>query len=556
MSLNPSEIQDVISQITFVKVIKNFSKGDFYITGSVEISLPKLSAPITFDIQIAPQYPFKTFDTESIKFINPSLIIYNHVMGDGAICIHTSHSKDLHEKLKIDVQSLKNWIEKYIINGDSDIHYEHLILKESPINDNYYSYTFSDLDGRFQKGEFGKVKLSPLSSGLYRENFINNFIVQSFISSTGLELHCQWNDRYKKLPLSPVEGIFYFTEESPSLNKRFCIANWMDLNQFVQSDFNNYLNDQWTNCSQNNENIILPLFLGFRIPGQNIHWVSALITKNSYPLREIMNKNERGIIIPKLSFQDIIIDWGVTRNASYSNFFGRGKFSNLITNKKILIIGVGAIGSMIAKTLTRGGCKFLDFIDYDIKEPENVCRSEYFFQSGICNKTDELINILSGISPHITSKRLNNNYFENVTKGFQGDTKYTNKLTSELNNYDYIIDCSTDNDLMYILNSLEVNATLINLSITNHAKELVCAFHLNIYNFVLNQFSNILQNDVDDLYNPTGCWSPTFKASYNDINVLVQIALKRVNKLISERLPLNNFVVQEDENQFLKIIEY
>ncbi|MBK7872890.1 MAG: ThiF family adenylyltransferase [Saprospiraceae bacterium] len=65
-------------------------------------------------------------------------------------------------------------------------------------------------------------------------------------------------------------------------------------------------------------------------------------------------------------------------------------FGEKLTNKKILIIGVGAVGSMIAKTLTRGGCRFIDFVDHDLKEPENICRSEYIFSNGITNKTEEL----------------------------------------------------------------------------------------------------------------------------------------------------------------------
>ena len=58
-----------------------------------------------------------------------------------------------------------------------------------------------------------------------------------------------------------------------------------------------------------------------------------------------------------------------------------------LTNSKILIIGIGAIGSIVAKTLVRSGCTKVDFIDYDIKEPENVCRSEYSFYTGTVSYT-------------------------------------------------------------------------------------------------------------------------------------------------------------------------
>src|SRR5690606_3444239 len=121
-----------------------------------------------------------------------------------------------------------------------------------------------------------------------------------------------------------------------------------------------------------------------------------------------------------------------------------------------------------------------------------------------------------------------------------------------------IFNCSADSDLMYILGILDFDSELINISITNHAKDLVCAFHPNIYRFVQNQFVNVLENDVEDLYNPTGCWSPTFKASYNDINALVQYALKYINVLYRDEKPKNNFTLSVDEENGLdiKLTEY
>ncbi len=102
---------------------------------------------------------------------------------------------------------------------------------------------------------------------------------------------------------------------------------------------------------------------------------------------------------------------------------------------------------------------------------------------------------------------------------------------------------------MYILNSLEIKLDIINLSITNHANELVCAFYPNLYHFVRTQFEEILDNDIVNLYEPTGCWSPTFKASYNDINTLLQIAIKHINKIYKTNKAKNNFIVKYNDNQ-------
>lgn len=111
---------------------------------------------------------------------------------------------------------------------------------------------------------------------------------------------------------------------------------------------------------------------------------------------------------------------------------------------------------------------------------------------------------------------------------------------------------------MYVLDSLEIDCDLINMSISNHAKDLVCAFYPNIYAFVNHQFGSIINNKVEDLYNPTGCWSPTFKASYNDIATMVQLALKQINRMYEKELSKDNFIIRTDEDRVfnLKIENY
>ena len=58
----------------------------------------------------------------------------------------------------------------------------------------------------------------------------------------------------------------------------------------------------------------------------------------------------------------------------------------------------------------------------------------------------------------------------------------------------------------------------------------------------------MLGKDSDkDLYNPTGCWSPTFKASYNDISSKVQYALKHIVNMLCSLEPMSSFYITENE---------
>lgn len=555
MILDIDKIKNIISEISFVEKIYFIEQRESYITGKVKIAFDGLAEFLDFDFRIAPQYPLRTYDSESITFINKELIAFNHVMKGGDICIHTSHSTNLKEKLIIDFNSLKDWIVKYYINREKDIKYEHIVINGSPVNDTYYAYLFTECKNSFFKGECGEVRISSLNSGIYKDKTILNFFVQDFTSIHGEKKACQWSNVYKSKQIT-ANGFYYFIEDTPAIHGKFGFSYYHEISHLLSTDFLNLLHEfEKRNIKQNRKQVI-PLFLGYKINETEIHWQVTLITIGNFPLKGIP-QTVNGIKTGKWNsgLLNEEIRWGLTKNISYKYFFGRGIFSEKLTKKNILIIGIGAIGSIIAQTLTRCGCQYIDYVDYDVKEPENVCRSEYKIVNGITNKTQELNKILNEISPFINSNYLNNNYFQYLIKSFFTDKDYRENIERELNNYDFIFDCTTDNDLMYVLNSLSLDVEMINISITNHANEMVCAFYPNIYKFVNNQFSNILKNDVQDLYEPTGCWSPTFKASYNDINVLVQIALKHLNELIFNNKQRNNFVITEESNNY-KILEF
>ena len=116
-----------------------------------------------------------------------------------------------------------------------------------------------------------------------------------------------------------------------------------------------------------------------------------------------------------------------------------------------------------------------------------------------------------------------------------------------LNEYDVIFDCTTDNHLMVLLDSLSLKALVVNLSITNHAKELTCVFSPQIARYIEFLYSKLLTQDKSDMFNPSGCWNPTFKASYNDISLMVQFALKHIIQMLSSLEPISNFYLDEKE---------
>ena len=559
---NIEEIKNIVSTIPFIDVLEDFNQSETFLKGKVSVkNLKGLNENLTFEVQIFPHYPLKSHDSEGIKFINKDLIPYNHVMGDGSICIHTLHSPKLKQKLLADFESLKVWIEKYYIHKDKDSHYEHIIIDEQPFDEIYYSYQFTDVDYSFSKGEFGKVDLIHLSNGIYKKKTIFNFLIKSFhLLKKPIKINSKWSKYYMNFEAKNI-GLFVFLEDVPAYHNRFSFTNWLELENYIPTDFLQYLYD-FKKINKKQKNTFFPIFFGYKTVENEIHWISTHVKTTEIPIRGIPVIDSKNVKL-KGQWESKIIDqninWAITKNSSYKYLFGRGTFCDKITNAKILIIGVGAIGSMVAKTLVKCGAKNLNIVDYDVKEPENVCRSEYNFSNGLYDKTFELIKTLQENSPFVNVNFYNNNeYFESFIKTFHKDKEAKKEYEKSLNQFDIVFNCSTDSDLMFVLDQLKLSTDLINLSITNHAKDLVCAFYPKLYNYVQNQFINILDNDVEDLYNPTGCWSPTFKASYNDISLLVQYALKEINRIYLESKPKDNFTlsINSDSNNDIKFTQY
>ncbi|QNS41702.1 ThiF family adenylyltransferase [Chryseobacterium manosquense] len=551
MNQRVNEINTVVESIPDVKIVKPFEQSKIDIEGCITVFVEGLEQPLEFNVTVHPQYPFKSHETETIKFSNDNLIEHKHIMQNGAICIHTAHTPVLSQKLIYDIESVKAWIKKYYINKDSDTHYEHLIVTQKAFNENHFAYFFNEVDYTFHKNQFGFVDYSIMNNGVFYKENIQSSIFQTFLNSDRKKIvEVDWNFQLKNLPQST--GLFIFLKDTPSKNQRWVFDDWKDFEATLPQDFLKFLHNVEERLGKE-KGKTLPLFVGYNISETEIHWQAIILEIGNFPFY--------GEKINKQWFTKIKdgsqIHWAMTRNCSYKYFFGRGKLSDRITESKMLIIGIGAIGSIVAKTLVRCGCRKLDFIEYDVKEPENVCRSEYSFFTGITNKTNDLVNELCLISPYYEIPKGGYEFsemFDIVIKSYLNDRQTKNEIEKIINEYDIIFDCSADNDLLYVLSQLNINSTLLNLSISNHAKHLVCATEHNRYEFITSQFGgNILKFDVDDLHNPTGCWSPTFKASYNDINVLVQTAIKQINLTLEQEKTLRNFVIETDDTSGFNI---
>lgn len=260
--------------------------------------------------------------------------------------------------------------------------------------------------------------------------------------------------------------------------------------------------------------------------------------------------------------QDIPLNTSIAKRIKQDEFYGRGCLASGFINKKILLIGLGAIGSFLAETLVRGGIRDITLSDGDYVEAGNLCRASFEMNSIGDSKASALADKLERISPFCAVKQ-EGEWYENglflcdYKHGeFYGNVNYDSqeKFLKEIEKYDLIIDCTASNELLHFLSyAVKLPTQLISVCITNHAKD--CLFLSNTNGNVFEQRKHVLakiEQDTDNFYVAgTGCYSPTFLASASDILPFTNLVVRKINKSLESTMPITSTVWHYQEDSIL-----
>lgn len=543
--ITADRIKELIAATEGIGLVDDFAidkTGSLF--GRIAVNTGPEETGLVWDVEISPAYPFKAMGRESIQFLNKSLLDYPHIMQGGNLCMHPAEYENTESQFIHDLEQLKEWVNKYYLKGEKDAHYEHLVVNHYPIQEEYYSFCFAETQEDFADGDYGLVHYAVLLKGCKHEKRVNNFVVQKFVSYKQLkerELPCKISQSYQKL--TSFDGVYCLLKDVPSVHNKFIVEDYGSIKELFSQSQKNYIHSFV--LSNRGKYNYFPLFCGYRIPNGEVHWQAMILFMGALPIEPIRmgtGKNRFWYT----DFKSGQIQWAETENISYKYFFGRGAMPEELANKKVLIMGIGAIGSIVAETLTRCGAKNITLYDIDNKEPGNVCRSAYLFFTGITEKTLELECLLTQISPHVECVSLKS-VVDLVVKTYAARHEDKHALAKLFDEYDVVFDCTTDNQLMQVVDTTGTKAQVVNLSITNHAQDLICAFSPNITETIVLVYTLLNRDTETDMYNPTGCWAPTFKASYNDISSKVQFAVKHIIKMLSGEEPINSFYITEDD---------
>lgn len=279
--------------------------------------------------------------------------------------------------------------------------------------------------------------------------------------------------------------------------------------------------------------------------GTKIIW--GLFSTQRHKFKYNETQYDLGVIeLRTRELQEIPLFRQLSQHISENQFFGRGRLEKGLRDKKIGLLGAGALGSMLAESLIRGGVKHLHLWDNDLVEPGNICRSGYNMNDLGESKIEALSQKLRKISPFCKIKTSGgwsgNPYLRWEVKYTQGDF-YSNinyssqqKVLDSIKDCDLVIDCTGSNELLHFLSYALTDRDVVSCCITNRAKDLLCLTNRtgNLFEQRKMHLARIEQDTENFYVEGTGCWSPTFLANYCDIAALVNLFVRDLNDSMKE----------------------
>lgn len=244
------------------------------------------------------------------------------------------------------------------------------------------------------------------------------------------------------------------------------------------------------------------------------------------------------------AFVDRAVPWGESIPYSDDLARARGSLSAKARQTKIGVLGCGAVGSLVAEHLARGGVADLSLFDMETLELENLSRHSLGPADVGQNKAVALARRLNGINPdgHVRG-------FAFALPPRPTPLRMDRPAWDVLMRADVLIDC-TANDIVFSWASRHGRSKgkrVLHLFLNAHARMLTfCASgrHASCARVAQRLFEDIKQSRVpftweeyellgEEIMPGPGCWHATFPALGSDIDGLVAPTIRIIERLLS-----------------------
>ncbi len=364
----------------------------------------------------------------------------------------------------------------------------------------------------------------------------------TYIESSSEEKYGIWF----KMPRIPVLTPWQIPETWDQL---FCIGSSMGI------DLKRLITDMLIKYRSKAPSILLFGFpIADRIGRQSIamHWFCVDI--QPYP-------SNRGFKDPQAYLKHAVnvllsagrrIPWILTQNWHKSQISARGSVHQRLQDSRIVIVGAGAIGSMLAESLLRLGCGKMTIVDADVIEIGNLCRHTLTMRSIWQFKAAEIAVRLNTIFPYAAVDF----YSKKVEQLMSSDRQV-------LDNADIIIEVTGDDDVLRMLMnvsidnskkiisvSTDVKATRLYCYVANRAAppESIMHFFEKLQPWLKAELTQIESFELPMEH--VGCWHPISPARIDDLLMLINAGIKPLEKAIEQEKTNHLIIVEKTLDEY------
>lgn len=512
-----------------IVLLESFVFNEVYASHVGEIGVSTSKGDVHFTVHLPEAYP-----QGEAHFYPREFADYPHqnsatLAGHGGyLCLTTPFSNHMASRLALEINQLHGWLERYYVREEIDLHYEYVPIRRASGAHLLFDEESADCTtDRFATQHSGTFTYDALRSDKGATEHVPSAPV---FLGTGLgNLPARWAATART---SRYTGVWTLLSQEPVLQRKARVESWEDLLPLLPADFYALLRElglehQFRRRSPTALNRCFLLAVGYRIPngsGKEITWDVLLV-----PL-ELLRRDVSALKVQG-RFDGLgrkKLGWGVSSNASYSRFFGRGQLPNSLANRRVLILGIGAVGSCLAESLVRGGLRNVAVADFDIVALGNICRSRFRFQDVDLRKTLALKAHLSTLSPYVAVEAYNS-----LTPSLPG-VKNWKETVDWLNQYDLVVDCTANNQVLTTLWHAVTAEKLIHVSITDGAEQLIAVVGDNTYPLPQRReqlLAHLGRPVLAEFREGAGCWHPTFRASGANVESMVGLAVSELAEM-------------------------
>ena len=244
------------------------------------------------------------------------------------------------------------------------------------------------------------------------------------------------------------------------------------------------------------------------------------------------------------------VEWLNTESWSIEELSARGRLASALSNKRVALIGAGALGSVMAELLVRGGVRTVTICDGDTFHAGNLVRHTLTMESTGFNKAIGLTRKLNTSSPHAEATASENNLLHGQETP-----------PSELAACDLIIDCTGSDEALNRLGQIEFSNPTAFASVSlgiSGKREFI--FITSAIRFPLNRFQEAVSpwiikereehSGMELPWEGIGCWHPLFPARVDDVWMMASAAIKIIEAHLesSTEEPVLSVIEQTYEN--------